>query len=167
MTLQEIKLLVAYSAWATHRVFDAIAKMPEGDLHKNMNSSHASIHGTLLHMVSAERTWLARLQGQKDPPRLGPEEAPSLATAKSIWENVGFEMAKFVGGLTDRKLQDPLKAASPAGQVYTHQCWQVIHHVVDHSTYHRGQVITLMRQLGGVPPVTGLIVFFRETQKAS
>jgi len=165
MTLQEIKLFVAYSAWATHKMFDAVAQMSETGLYKDMNSSHKSIHGTLLHMVSAERTWLARFRGEQDPLRLGADEAPTLAAAKSVWEKIGYEMAKFVGTMTDKKLQETFKVASPEGQVFTHQYGQVVVHVVDHSTFHRGQVITLMRQLGVVPPATGLIVFYRETQK--
>jgi uncharacterized damage-inducible protein DinB len=116
-------------------------------------------------MVSAERIWLARLQGATEPPVLKETDTPTLAELRTVWEQVGYDMAKYLGGITDKKLGETIKAPSPRGEVYTHQVSQVLSHVVDHSTYHRGQVITLMRQLGVVPPNTGMITFFRETSR--
>jgi uncharacterized damage-inducible protein DinB len=139
--------------------------MPEQDTVKDLKSSHKSILGTMVHMVSAERIWLSRMQGSGEAEVLTVNDAPSVKALRTIWEQVGHEMARFVGGLSDKKLQETLTAPSPRGEVYTHQYSHVLSHVVDHSTYHRGQVITLMRQLGAVPPNTGMIVFFRETSK--
>ena len=166
MTQQEIRHLVAYSAWASNRVFDAVTPMPGEDLTRDLKSSHKSIHGTLVHMVSAERIWLARVQGGTEAPILEGTEVPTLASLRAVWEQVGYDMARFLGGITDKMLQESITARSPKGETYTHTIGQVIAHVVDHSTYHRGQVITLMRQLGVVPPNTGMITFFRETSKS-
>lgn len=165
MTQQEIRHLVAYSAWASNRVFDAVTPIPGEDLVRDLKSSHKSIHGTLVHMVSAERIWLARVQGAAEAPILEGADVPTLASLRAVWEQVGYDMARFLGGITDKKLQESITARSPKGDMYTHTIGQVISHVVDHSTYHRGQVITLMRQLGVVPPNTGMITFFRETSK--
>jgi uncharacterized damage-inducible protein DinB len=166
MTQQEIRHLVAYSAWASNRVFDAVSPIPGEDLMRDLKSSHKSIHGTLVHMVSAERIWLARVQGAEEAPILEGADAPTLASLRAVWEQVGYDMARFLGGITDKKLQESITAQSPKGGTFTHTISQVISHVVDHSTYHRGQVITLMRQLGVVPPNTGMITFFRETSKS-
>jgi uncharacterized damage-inducible protein DinB len=165
MTQQEIRHLVAYSAWASNRVFDAVTPIPGEDLMRDLKSSHKSIHGTLVHMVSAERIWLSRVQGAAEAPILEGTDVPTLASLRAVWEQVGYDMARFLGGITDKKLQESITARSPKGEMYTHTIGQVISHVVDHSTYHRGQVITLMRQLGVVPPNTGMITFFRETSK--
>jgi uncharacterized damage-inducible protein DinB len=165
MTQQEIRHLAAYSAWASNRVFDALAPIPGEDLMRDLKSSHKSIHGTLVHMVSAERIWLARVQGAGEAPILEGTDVPALASLRTVWEQVGYDMARFLGGITDKKLQESVTARSPKGETYSHTIGQVISHVVDHSTYHRGQVITLMRQLGVVPPNTGMITFFRETSK--
>lgn len=165
MTLQEIKLLHAFNAWATNRILDAVAPMPPHSYMKDMKSSHGSIHATLVHMVDAEKTWCARMAGEPEPELVTPEEVTSFEELRTLWEKVGFEMAKLLGTMTDRKLQTRFKAPSPRGKTFTHTYWQVIQHVVDHSTYHRGQVITLMRQLGVVPPNTGLIAFYRELGK--
>jgi len=165
MTLQDIKLLNAFNAWASNRIFDAVGTMPVEAVMRDMKSSHVSIHGTLLHLVAAERTWLGRWTGTKDVPQLTAAEAPTPADITRLWEKTGYDMARFLGAMTDRKLQESFTMTTSTGQTFTHAYGQAIQHVVDHSSYHRGQVITLMRQQGHTPPTTGMIAFFRETSK--
>jgi uncharacterized damage-inducible protein DinB len=165
MTLHEVSLLHAFNSWANNRIFDALSKLSTEQYMRDMKASHRSIHGTLTHMVSAERIWLSRWLGPTEAVPLNPAEVPTLQMLRSTWETTGYEMAKFLGGMTDKKLQDTFSAKSPKGVVYTHTYWQAFQHVVDHSTYHRGQIITMMRQLGVAPPSTGLIAFYRETAK--
>lgn len=163
MTLQEMKLLHAYNAWASNRIFDALEKIPPEDIAKDLKSSHGSIQGTLTHMVAAEKIWLSRLLGTPDTTLMTGAEAPTLADLKAVWEKTGYTMAKLLGSLTDRKLQDTFTMVTTSGKSFTNTFGQAMQHVVDHSTYHRGQIVTLMRQLGHMPPSAGLIGFYRET----
>lgn len=165
MTLQEVKLLHAFNSWANNRIFDAVAKLTAEQYVRDMKASHGSIHGTLTHMVAAEQIWLSRWLGKPEPVRLNPVDVSTLQVLRSTWETSGYEMAKFLGTMTDKKLLETFTVKSPKGNTYTHTHWQAFQHMVDHSTYHRGQVITMMRQLGVVPPTTGLITFYRETAK--
>ncbi len=166
MTLNEIKLLHAFNSWADNRIFEGVAQLTPEQYRQDMKSSHGSIHGTLTHIVGAEKLWLSRWVGKPDASLLKAHDVESLKELKEIWERVGYEMAKFLSTTTDRKLQDTFTYTSTEGKEYTHVLWQSILHLVDHSSFHRGQVITLMRQLGVKPPGTGMNVFFRETQKA-
>jgi uncharacterized damage-inducible protein DinB len=165
MTQQEMKLLHAYSAWASNRIFDAVAAMPQDQVMKDMHSSHGSIHGTLVHMVGAEKIWLSRWVGKPDPAFLQPEDAPTLEALRGIWNGVGHDTAKFLAGANDRKLQEVFEMKTSKGETHRQIYWQAMLHTVDHSTYHRGQVVAMMRQLGAKPPATGMIGFFRETAK--
>lgn len=165
MTLQEMKLLLAYNAWASSRVFAAVETISGEDFTRNLKTGHGSIHGTLTHMVAAEKIWLSRMVGAPDKAMVAPAEVPAFADVKSLWEKTGYEMAKFLGGLSDRKLQDTFTMTVASGRTYTHQIWQAFQHVVDHSTYHRGQIAVLMRQLGYTPASMGLMAFHRETAK--
>lgn len=165
MTLHQVKLLHAFSSWASHRVFDAVAQLPENEYFHDAKSSHKSIHGTLVHMVAAEKMWLSRWVGTPDTSFVSEGDVPGLSSLRTLWENVGYDTAKFLGSMTDRKLQDTLTIKTPRGETFTLIYWQAIQHVVDHSTYHRGQVVTMLRQLGYVPPSTGLLLFYRETAK--
>jgi len=161
MNLQEIKTLHAFNAWASHRIFEATAALTPDQFTKDMKSSHGSIHGTLVHMVSAEKVWLGRWQGRAEP-FLKTTDVPTHGALVELWEKTGFEIAKFLGTLTDKKLQDTFIMKTMKGETFEHVLWHAMQHVVDHSTYHRGQVITMLRQLGITPPSTGLIVFYRE-----
>lgn len=164
MTLHEIRLLHAYNAWATNRLFTALESLPTEQYHRDMHSSHGSIHGTLIHLVGAEKLWLARWEGRAEP-FLTATEAPTREALYTVWERAGFSTAKFLGTMSDAKLQERLALRSPQGGTSHTTYWQAIQHVVDHSTYHRGQVVCMMRQAGAIPPSTGLIQFYRETGK--
>lgn len=164
MTLAELKTLHAYNSWASNRIFDALEPLPAGQLVQDMKGSHGSIHSTLAHMVGAEKIWLERWQGDPQP-FLDPKDVPTLAALKSLWEKTGYETAKWLGTMTDRKLGETFTMKTLKGDSFTHLFWQAFQHVVNHSTYHRGQVITMMRQLGLTPPSTDLILFYRETAK--
>jgi len=163
MTLQEAKLLHAYNAWASSRVLDIVSSIPDEHYHRALGTGHGSIHATLVHMVGAEKRWLSRWIGTPEASLVSPAEVQTLAALHGLWESVGLETARFLGTLTDRTLQRTVGAATPDGTAYSVTLQQSLQHVVDHSTYHRGQVAALLRQLGHAPPNTGMILFFRGT----
>jgi len=166
MTLQEIKMLTAYSSWATNRILGAVEALPAEDALRDLKSSHRSMHGTLTHLAGAEKMWLSRMTGTPDKAMIRPEEVPSIADVRALWEKTGFATAKFLGTMTDRRLQETFTMSTSTGEQFVHTFVQAFQHMVDHSTYHRGQVVTLMRQLGHKPPNTGMIAFIRETGTA-
>jgi uncharacterized damage-inducible protein DinB len=165
MTLLELRFLHAYNAWATNRLFDALSPVPDEQYRRDMKGSHGSIHATLTHMVGAEKIWLERWQGVPTGPFLKPEAVGSLADLKQLWEKIGHDTAQWLGGMNDKKLQEFFTMKTLKGESFTHQYWQAFQHLINHSTFHRGQIVTMMRQLGATPPVTDLIVFYRETAK--
>lgn len=163
MTIQEMKMLFAYNAWATNRVFEALAKVP-GELYTtDLKASHGGIHGTMTHLVAAEKLWVSRWEGKPESSLLTAKDAPSLANLKQIWEDVASRTARFVAKLDDKKLQSTFEYTSTEGKRFTHTYQQTLQHLVNHSTYHRGQIATLMRQVGAEPVGTDLINFYRYT----
>jgi uncharacterized damage-inducible protein DinB len=165
MTLQEMKTLFSYDAWATNRLFDAVMAIPAEETTRDMHAGHGSIHGTLTHMIGAGRLWLSRWTTGQEIPMLLPVEVPGMPELRAAWEKTGYGFAKFLGSLTDRKLQETFVMKSSAGKTFTHILWHTMQHVADHQTYHRGQVVLMLRQLGHTPPRIGLIGFYRETAK--
>lgn len=165
MTLQEIKTLHAYNSWADNRIFEALAQLPEEQYLRDMKGSHGGIHTTLVHLVGGQKIWLERFHGAPQP-FLSENPPKSLTELKGIWEKVGYDTAKWLGAMTDKKLQDTFTMKTSKGDTYTHLYWKAFQHVVNHSTYHRGQIVTMLRQLGVKPPTTDLILFYRETAKA-
>lgn len=164
MTLLELKTLHAYNSWANNRIFEALAQLPETQYKQDMKSSYGSIHDTLIHIVGAEKLWLERFQGSPQAP-LTQSPPGTLQELKTVWERVGFDTAKWLGTMTDKKLQETFTMKTLKGDQYTHVFWHAFQHLVNHSSYHRGQIITMLRQHGVKPPSTDLILFYRETAK--
>ncbi len=163
VTNQEIKVLYAYNAWATNRVFEALAEVPEELCMVDLKASHGGIHGAMTHLIAAEKIWVSRWEGKPEASLLLARDVPSLAALKQIWEDVASRTARFVAKLDDRKLQSSFEYTSTEGKRYTHTYQQTLQHLVNHSTYHRGQIAILMRQVGAQPVATDLIDFYRRT----
>ena len=161
MTILEIKQLVAFNRWATKRFFDALSQLPAEQYARDLRSSHGGVHGTLAHIIGAEKAWLCRWLRRPDTAAADLRQITSLADLRTYWESLGAEMQEFLNTLNDQKLQETLTTSTLTG-TYTSPYWQMIQHVVDHSSYHRGQLVTMLRQLGVQPPTTGLIRFYRE-----
>ncbi len=171
MTLQEIKLLHAYNSWADNCMFDVLVTLSAEQYTQDMKSSHGGIHGTMTHIVGAEKIWLSRWigkprsRGKPDATILKAADVASVAELRSIREKVGYDMARFLGTMSDKKLKETSSLTTSKGATFTHIYWQAIQHMVNHSSYHRGQITTMLRQLQVDPPGTDLIKFYRETGK--
>src|SRR5262245_23214446 len=108
VTLQEITQLVAFNRWANRCVFDALSQLPADQYARDLHSSHGGIHGTLAHIVSAERGWLSRWQGKQESGTSGISQLRSLAELRAFWEGVCDEMSQFLATLDDHQLQQTL-----------------------------------------------------------
>jgi uncharacterized damage-inducible protein DinB len=165
MTLQEIKLLFAYDNWANERIFEAVSALSEADYTRDLKSSHGGVQGTLTHIVATDKIWLSRWVGNPEMQLMAVSEAPTLADLKDVWEDVARRTAKFLGALNDKKVLETFSWTSPKGDCLTHVYAHAFQHVVNHSTYHRGQITSFLRQLGAKPAGTDLITFYRQTSR--
>jgi uncharacterized damage-inducible protein DinB len=128
-----------------------------------MKSSFPSVLATLAHMVGAEWVWLTRWRGGSPTSTPTDWDVSTLEAVRERWRQVDLELSEFVGGLDDAALERPLTYTTFAGEAFSQPLAQMLRHVVNHSSYHRGQVTTLLRQLGGTPASTDLIRFYRES----
>jgi uncharacterized damage-inducible protein DinB len=123
-------------------------------------SSHGGIAGTLMHIIVAHEYWLARWLDEAPSVTHTPAEVPAFADAKMRWKGVEKKLVEFIDGLTDEELARPRTYKSSKGE-YSLPLWQAMQHLANHSTYHRGQITTMLRQMGVKPAATDLIVFYR------
>lgn len=165
MNTTEIKELFDYNSWANHRLLEAASQLTPEQYHQDLKASHGGIHGTLLHIVAAQKVWLSRWLGAPDTSLLREQDVPALSDLTALWEKVSADTGAFLAGLTDGKLQEPLTMTTTTGKQFTNTFQQMMQHVVNHSSAHRGQVAALMRQLGIKPPATDLIAFYRRQDR--
>jgi uncharacterized damage-inducible protein DinB len=167
MSPDEMRLLYEYNAWADHRSIDAAAALTDEQFTRPLGSSFASVRDTLTHIYGGEWIWLERFQGR---PTTGLPEASQFATLSSLrarWMEQEVSLLKFVNRLTQEDLNRVLEYKTLNFGVYRNPLWQSMQHLVNHGTYHRGQVTTLLRQLGAQPIATDLMHFYHERSAAA
>jgi uncharacterized damage-inducible protein DinB len=161
MTLDDLRSLYAYNAWANARFFEVVEGLDETRRTAPLESSFPSVIATLGHIVGAEWIWLSRWRGTS--PTTSPDwlESPTLEALRARLSTVEAERAAFLAGLTEEALQRPLDYKLLNGDPHSTRLLDLLLHVVNHSTYHRGQLTTLLRQVGGAPPATDYVVYTR------
>ncbi|MGA9365034.1 MAG: DinB family protein [Bacteroidota bacterium] len=164
MTLADIQMLYEFNYWANARLMTVVKSLREEQFAEDLGSSHRSIHGTLVHIVGAEHIWLSRWTGQPVFKLIDPKDYPTITAVQQKWDEVEQGMSGFVSELTDERLSAVLTYKTTEEKQFSNVLWQMMQHLVNHSTYHRGQIVTMLRQLGVKPVGTDLITFYREKQ---
>ena len=155
---ETIRLLFDYNAWANRRTLDACAALSDEQFTRDMGSSFPSVRDTLAHILWAEWLWLERWRGRSPGPMPSATEYPDPAR----WAEVERDLMGFVASLSTTDVARISEYRTTKGTAVANPLWQSLQHVVNHGTYHRGQVATLLRQLGAKPNYTDLIYFYRE-----
>lgn len=164
MTTAEVRQLFAYDAWANGLVFGAAAGLSKEELVHKVASSFPSVVGTLAHLVGAEWVWLRRWLGESPTGFPDWVADPTLSDLRARLSEVERERGAFAAGLSDADLGRSVAYRNLAGEAFSDPLDGLVRHVINHSTYHRGQVATQLRQLGLKPPSTDLIVFLRQAR---
>lgn len=161
MNIEYARTLVDFHYWARDRMLDAVFTLDEGDYTRSLGSSFSSVRDTLQHTFGAEVVWLCRWQGES--PTTFPGEMPADAAGlREAWKTHEIRFRAFVASLDDEALQVVVHYRLFSGAEGESPLWQMLAHVVNHATYHRGQVTTLLRQLGAAAPAsTDMIGYFR------
>lgn len=160
--VEEVRELYAYTRWANHRVLDAASHLSDEAFTKDLGSSFPSVRDTLVHILSAEWIWLSRWQGHSPTGVPDSWDVSTLDALRARWSEVEQNQRAFLSELTEAELGRTISYRNTKGEPFEQTMGQMLRHVVNHSTYHRGQVITLLRQLGAEAPTTDLILFYRE-----
>ena len=154
MTAADVRLLFEYNAWANRLLMNAASRLSAEQFVHDMGASFGSVRSTLLHIVIGEWRWLQFWLEQPFDHDWPPANHPSVAAVESFHAEVAEKQRAFVYALTDGDLQrSRLVRGRERPLVHT------VYHVLQHSAYHRGQVVTLLRQLGHEPPTTDFLAF--------
>ncbi len=167
MTPNEMIVLYEFNAWANRRMLGAVAAVKPEEFLRPMGSSFGSLRDTGAHIYGAEWVWLERFQGRSPGSLPDAEEFQDAASLQEKCAELDARLQQFVGSLTQDDLNRVLEYKTLKFGVYRNPLWQSMQHVVNHGTYHRGQVTTLLRQLGAQPVLTDLMHFYREHATAA
>ena len=162
MKIDELRTLFAYDSWANDLLLQVIKALPEEAVRRDLGTSHQSLLGTLVHIVAAEEIWLSRWKGAPRSKLTGLEQIASLDALRAWWSKVRAERDSYITSLAEADLEHEMELTTTAGVTYRHRYADMFRHLANHSTYHRGQVAAMLRQLGEKPPSTDLIRFYRK-----
>lgn len=160
VSAHSIRLHLDYTAWATNRLLDAAAQLTPEQLTRDFNTADKSVLGTLAHVFAADRIWLARIQGAPQITFISPEDR-RISTLEKEWPALHERWKQWAGPLTDAGTTANVSYSDLKGNPWQQPIWQILLHVVNHGTHHRGQVAGFLRAMGHTPPALDLIAFYR------
>ncbi len=153
-----------YNVWANKKIAEFFADKPADLLVQPIENSFPSIRKTALHILSAERSWLARMQKDASNNNRVVDDFESTITVFEALIQTSINFQKFVAAQAPAFFEQIVNYNTWDGTEWEMQPKIMVHHCMNHSTYHRGQLITLARQLGMKEevPSTDLLYFSRE-----
>ncbi|MGE5345135.1 MAG: DinB family protein [Acidithiobacillales bacterium] len=165
--IEDLRALYDYNAWANERLVRTLRELPEADYVREMGGGWPSVRATFVHIAGATDAWAERFAG-KDVLVLPKEsDLPKLADAVALLTRAEEKHRAHLATLTPERLGRPFTWTNLSGQVRTAPFGIVVRHVVNHQTYHRGQVASMVRRLGVKPTSTDMVVWGIETQRSS
>ncbi len=162
VSVDALRTHIDYTAWATERMVRAAGELTEEELTRDFGTADGSVLGTLVHTFAADRIWMWRLAGGTHPGFVS-EADRHLPVLQTEWPALHERWRQWAAGLTDEKAGEMLSYSDLKGHPWTQPIWQLVLHVVNHGTHHRGQVSGFLRSLGRTPPATDLVLYYRLT----
>lgn len=169
MNTDEIQVLYEYDRWANNRVLRAASTLKAEEFTRDLGGSLRSVRDTLLHIIGSEWAWILYWKEVSPSaaflnelwPRadalFAPDAFPDFAVVQLKWAEVEREQVEFVDRVTDESLRRMLPVLE--SQI---SLGHLMQHLANHSSYHRGQVALMMRQLAAVPLATDFALFLME-----
>lgn len=151
MNLQDLQVLLDYHYWARDRMLDAVEALSPEQFTRDLGSSFKSVRDTLAHTYVAEWAWCSRWTGRSPSSRPPFDMFPDLGALRRAWSEQEAKVRAFVAGLDEHGLNRMFEYKLLSGAPGKSLIWHSVQHVVNHATYHRGQVTTMLRQLGAAP----------------
>ena len=166
MTLHQLQELLDYHYWARDRLLDAAERPSHDDFTRDLGSSFKSIRDTLVHIYSAEWIWCSRWQGESPTAMLDSNTFGDISALRKAWDEYEIKMRSVLDAFAPDRLDQVIEYHDTKGNVWRQAFRELLLHVVNHASYHRGQVTTMLRQLHTTPPESmDLITFYRERKQ--
>jgi uncharacterized damage-inducible protein DinB len=159
-SLDTLKLQIDYTIWASRRILKAAAALTPDELNRDFGTADRSVLGTLLHIGGADLVWIERMHG-KSLTSHPYGDRPTFDTLQTEWPRVWDRWRKYVEGLSEASAEEVVSYLTFKGVPYSTPVWQIVLHVVNHGTHHRGQAGGFIRSMGKTPPTLDLMEFYR------
>ncbi len=151
ISINAIAELFNHYYWTRDRQLQICATLTNEQFLKPMGSSFSSLRDTLMHMVAVESLWLQRWRGESPQYQFEPEKYPNVVSVKEYWQSIEKETRAFLASLNGPVIEKTIVCVSSRGQTWNQPLWRFMLHLIIHQSHHRGQVTTMLRQMGVQP----------------
>jgi uncharacterized damage-inducible protein DinB len=163
MNYNDLVMLLDYHYWARDRLFEGLAAVTPDQFTRDLASSFRSIRDTVAHIYGAERVWYLRWRGESPTAFVPFDQFADIESLRAPWLELERDVRLLVAELGPAGIERSFDYRLFSGAAGRSVFWQMLQHVVNHASYHRGQVTTMLRQIGAMPPKSmDLITFYRE-----
>jgi uncharacterized damage-inducible protein DinB len=135
------------------------------ELMRDFGTADHNVLGTLVHVYAGDRIWLGRIEGSPPARFIIPEQDMHLAVLQNDWPALLERWKQWSAALTEDSIHKEIPYKDTKGNAYVSPTWQIVLHVVNHGTHHRGQVSGFLRALGHIPPPLDLRVYYQEAPR--
>jgi uncharacterized damage-inducible protein DinB len=166
ITTDTARMLARYNAWANRAIFVAVAALPEGEATRERQSLFGNMVHTLNHIYVIDLIWQAHLEGRSHGfEARNTKDHPPLAELREKQQAIDAWYIEWADRLTDDALSEKVQFTLIGGNKGVMTRGEILLHVVNHTTYHRGFVADLFYQVPARPPPTDLPVYLRERDR--
>jgi uncharacterized damage-inducible protein DinB len=166
LTPEYLTYLFSYNQWANNRVLNDVSELSDQYLKKAQGHSWGSVRGMLVHMMGAEWIWLRRLRGQSPKALLSPSEFSAVDSIRTRWSMISGNILGFIREQDEKSLMRAILYRSTSGNPYSLKVWQVLVHVANHATHHRGELAAMFSLMNLSHVEEDWLIFFLQTDKA-
>ena len=159
---QLLQQYAAYNVWANKRIIETASQLSEEQLNKEIVSSFPSVYKTVLHLMEVENAWWERLKLVEHPSLSGWFEG-SFDELSKKWSELSQQWHNWIKDANDANITHVFAYYNSKKEYFKQPVYEMLLHLFNHQTFHRGQLITMFRQLGldKISP-TDFIVFARK-----
>jgi uncharacterized damage-inducible protein DinB len=157
-----LRTLMHYKAWADELIFAAVGRLPEAELTAPRKIIFGNLLRTLNHVYAMDEVWRAHLEGRPHGyTTRNPEACPPLAELREAQKAMDGWFVSYADALPEAKHDETVNFRFIGGGPGSMTRRDILLHVANHGTYHRGNVASMMYQAGTPPPTTDLPVFLK------
>ena len=155
-----IQTLYEYNYWANHRYLKAAEGLTGEQFTRRQGHSWDSVRGVLVHMMSSERMWPMRWKGEGPIVFLDRKDFPTCASVRDFWTGVEKKMREFLAVQSEKTLLVNVIYTNPKGETFTLPLWQMMAHVPNHNTHHRGELAAMFALMNAPHPEDEVVQYF-------
>lgn len=155
--LSYCQTMAQYNQWMNQKLYAICAEIPDAQRREDRGAFFRSVHGTLNHLLVGDRIWMGRFTQTPFVAQVSDELYHDFSELQAERQLTDRQILAWVGQLTPAWLEQTLTYTSAIGNIKRSlPHWLLVTHLFNHQTHHRGQLTTLLYQMGYDPGVTDL-----------